>query len=87
MSKDKIFGEFEEMHGKDSLKVCESAYEACKEADAVILLTDWIEFKNLDWNKIFIDMRKPAWVFDTRILLNKKYLNQLGFKVWTLGSS
>jgi len=87
VSKDKIFAEFEEMEGKDSLQVCESAYEACKEADAVILLTDWIEFKNLDWNSIFIDMRKPAWVFDTRILLNKKYLNQLGFKVWTLGSS
>ena len=55
-------------------------------ADAVIVLTEWQEFKYLDWSSIYKSMRKPAWVFDTRILLEKDKLKEIGFEVWTLGT-
>ena len=63
-----------------------SPKEACEEADAVILLTDWEEFNDIEWNYIYKSMRKPAWVFDTRICANRELLLKIGFKVWTLGS-
>ena len=50
------------------------------------VLTEWDEFNNLDWEDIFKIMRKPAWVFDTRVFLDKKYLKNIGFKVWSLGT-
>ena len=31
-------------------------------------------------------MRKPAWIFDARIYLDKNYLKEIGFKIWTLGT-
>ena len=45
------------------------------------------EFKNLDWISIYKVMRKPAWVFDTRICLDREKISNIGFKVWTLGIS
>ena len=67
--------------------VAKTSLDAAKGADAVIILTDWEEFKDLDWKNIFLLMRKPAWVFDTRICIDQKFLKNIGFKVWTLGTS
>ena len=63
----------------------EDLFEAMNIADAIVLLTDWEEYSNLDWEKIYLKMRKPAWVFDTRSLLNKKELTKLGFNFWGIG--
>ena len=65
----------------------QTALQSAEGADAIIVLTEWDEFKNLDWKFIFGVMRKPAWVFDARICLNKVALKEIGFKVWTLGNS
>ena len=81
-----IFSEFGERLYDDHIEVCETALEAAKGSDAIVILTDWEDFKLLNWSKIFKEMRKPAWVFDTRISLNQEVLKQIGFKVWTLGS-
>ena len=81
-----IFSEFGERLYDDHIVVCETALEAAKGSDAIVILTDWEDFKLLNWSKIFKEMRKPAWVFDTRISLNQEVLKQIGFKVWTLGS-
>ncbi len=63
-----------------------SVTKASKNADAVVLLTEWNEFKMFDWESIYKLMRKPCWIFDTRILLNPCILRKIGFKVWSLGS-
>ena len=84
--KNKIESEFELNENKDNLFICNSPLEACRGADAVIILTDWDEFKILEWDNIYKIMRKPAWIFDSRICLNKKSLIKIGFKVWTLGT-
>lgn len=43
-----------------------SALEAAIGADAVLLITEWMEFADLDWEAIGAVMRKPAWLFDVR---------------------
>ena len=67
--------------------VSDSALKAAQNADAILVLTEWGVFTELDWNKIFDVMRKPAWVFDSRICLEKEKLIDIGFKVWTLGTT
>ena len=84
--KNKILNEFENNENRDKILICNSSLEACEGADAIIVLTDWDEFRTLEWNKIYKIMRKPAWVFDARICLNKSSLMQIGFNVWTLGA-
>ena len=60
-------------------------YKAAKDADAVLLMTDWKEYPELDWGKIYKSMRKPALVFDTRNCLDAYALRKLGFKVLNIG--
>ena len=60
-------------------------YRAAKDADAVLLMTDWAEYPALDWAKVYKSMRKPALVFDTRNCLDASALRGLGFKVLNVG--
>lgn len=60
-------------------------YEACKDAHAIAVLTEWDEFKTYDWNKIYDNMKKPAFVFDGRNVLNQKALEKIGFVVYVIG--
>ena len=72
---------------KDNITISKTALEAAQGADAILVLTEWKEFKELDWKRIYQVMRKPAWVFDSRICLDIKNLFDIGFKVWTLGTT
>ena len=60
-------------------------YQAAKEAHAIIIATDWQEYKNLDYKKMFQSMNQPAFIFDGRNLLNAQELYQIGFNVVPLG--
>jgi UDPglucose 6-dehydrogenase len=68
------------------LKAYDNPYEACKEAHAVAVLTEWDEFKAYDWQKIYDHMLKPAFIFDGRNILDKKALEQIGFVYKAIGS-
>jgi UDPglucose 6-dehydrogenase len=68
------------------VEVVDSAYEACKGAHAIAVLTEWDEFKSLDWQKIYEQMEKPAFVFDGRKLLDRGRLAEIGFEVYAIGS-
>lgn len=65
--------------------VYKTAIEALNQAHAVAILTEWDEFKTYDWNAIYKDMYKPAFVFDGRNILDKKHLTAIGFKVMAIG--
>ena len=69
--------------GSVSLEPC--PYAAAKDADAIILMTDWKEYVSLDWRKIRRLMRSPALVYDTRNCLDLAKLEKLGFKVLAVG--
>lgn len=64
----------------------EDPYQACKGAHAIAVLTEWDEFKTYDWEKIYSQMNKPAFVFDGRNLLDKNMLINIGFKYQGIGS-
>lgn len=69
--------------------ICSSAHEACQDADAVILITEWDEFKDtaLDYQKIYDNMHKPAFLFDGRLILDAAKLRNIGFKVSVIGKN
>ncbi len=60
-------------------------YKAVEGADAVAVLTDWSEYKNIDWQKVYDLMRKPAFVFDGRNFLGHAKLYSMGFHVYAIG--
>nr|WP_314840000.1 UDP-glucose 6-dehydrogenase [uncultured Flavobacterium sp.] len=61
-------------------------YEACANAHAVAILTEWDEFANYDWQKIFDGMQKPAFIFDGRNVLDAAQLRAIGFVYQGIGS-
>ena len=80
-----ILTELQGMIKEEDVIVCDSHIQASKGADAILVLTEWEEFKNLNWEPIYKIMRKPAWIFDARNFLKKEKLRDIGFKTWTLG--
>jgi UDPglucose 6-dehydrogenase len=64
----------------------DNAYDACKEAHAIAILTEWDEFKEYDWQKIYDSMLKPAFVFDGRNVLDADKLRKIGFEYQGIGS-
>ena len=54
-------------------------------ADAVAVLTEWDDFKRLDWRRIWASMRKPAFLFDGRNILDHASLRAIGFEVHAIG--
>ncbi len=63
----------------------EDVYKAVNQADAIALLTDWNIYKNLDFEKIYSSMQKPAFIFDGRNVLDHEKLFDLGFEVYSIG--
>ncbi len=68
------------------ITVSDDVYEICKGAHAIAVLTEWDEFKNYDWQKIYDNMQKPAFVFDGRNLLDGKKLQKIGFVFQEIGT-
>ncbi len=66
-------------------KKANSIPEALKNVDAVLILTAWDEFFGLDWNYLSSLMRSPAWVFDTRSVVNRYEIDNTGLNLWKLG--
>ena len=68
------------------LSAYQDPYEACKDAHAIAVLTEWDEFKTYDWQKLYDQMQKPAFLFDGRGLLNIEELEEIGFVCYKIGS-
>ena len=66
-------------------QLASSAVEAAACADAVLLLTEWAEFGELDWDGIAAVMRKPAWLFDARATADAHAARAAGLNVWRVG--
>jgi len=70
---------------KDLVTSCTNPYSASEGSHAVVVCTEWDEFKTLDWEKIHEAMMKPAFVFDGRKILPHEELVKIGFSVETIG--
>jgi len=70
---------------KKQVTISASAIEACKNAEAVVIATEWKEFREIDWEVVYKGMNKPAFVFDGRLIIDAEKLRKIGFKVKTIG--
>ena len=68
----------------DNLEISSTAYDAANNADALVILTEWQEFADLNYERLPEDMSPPV-VIDARNLLNPQDLEQLGFQYIGLG--
>jgi UDPglucose 6-dehydrogenase len=60
-------------------------YKAAYNAHAIAVLTEWDLYKDLDYEKIYNEMEKPAFIFDGRNILDHQKLFNIGFNVYPLG--
>jgi UDPglucose 6-dehydrogenase len=62
----------------------EDPYEAARGADALLLLTEWKEYRELDWKRIYREMARPL-VVDARNMLAPSKMKELGFEYYSFG--
>ena len=62
----------------DRVTFCQRSYEAVEGADALVLATEWNEFREPDFERVRTLMRHPA-IFDGRNIYNPRHLRELGF--------
>jgi UDPglucose 6-dehydrogenase len=67
------------------LIIAKNAMEAAEGAHALAVLTEWEEFKSLDFAAIYKKMLKPAFIFDGRNILPREELKAIGFDVFSIG--
>ncbi len=76
-----------DLAGLDRITLEPDPYKAAEGCDAIVIMTEWACYKDLDWKRLYASMRKPALLFDTRNLLDGRALKQLGFNVLAVGKS
>ncbi len=69
----------------DQIEFEADPYKATEGAHAVAVLTDWKLYKELDYQRIFDGMQKPAFLFDGRNMLDHDALFEMGFEVYSIG--
>ena len=68
-----------------AVEVYSDPYEAAQGAYAILVLTEWDQFKDLDYKKIYQGMHKPAFLYDGRNILDLNALRDLGFEAQGIG--
>lgn len=70
----------------DSLvQIHSDPYEAAIGAHAIVICTEWDEFITYDYKRIYDGMLKPAFLFDGRMILDHKFLVEMGYNVTSIG--
>ena len=64
---------------------CDSIKDSALNSDAILILTEWNEFKEVNWAEISKIMRKPSWIFDTRSIANLDEAKKYGLNTWRIG--
>ncbi|MFC1677395.1 UDP-glucose dehydrogenase family protein [Planctomycetota bacterium] len=72
----------EVLNGK--IKLMRNSYDALDNADALVIFTDWQEFRNPDFETIATKLRNPL-IFDGRNLYDPKIIKQAGFEYHSIG--
>jgi len=68
------------------VRYCENAYDAAEDCDALLVATEWNEFRNTDLEKIRSLMKRPN-IFDSRNIFEPEKVESLGFKYFGTGRS
>mmetsp|Transcript_10470 Transcript_10470/g.20607 ORF Transcript_10470/g.20607 Transcript_10470/m.20607 type:complete len:467 (+) Transcript_10470:229-1629(+) len=67
------------------LEKCESAMDALKGANGCVVVTDWDEFRSIDWKVAAKVMEKPPFFFDSRDMVDVAAMKGLGFEMFSIG--
>lgn len=93
VSQDRIYQDLDELNTRSPeenrrlLTVTQDPIQSTKAAHAVAILTEWDAFKEYDWQQIYDNMLKPAFVFDGRRLLRTEEMEAIGFNYYKIGQS
>ena len=74
-----------DLSGEGSWLPCPSVAEAVRGADAALILTEWQEFRLLNWQDLAAQMRQPAWLFDARAITDAEVVRRAGLRLWRVG--
>tara|TARA_Y100000589_G_scaffold72501_1_gene65299 strand:+ start:8631 stop:10049 length:1419 start_codon:yes stop_codon:yes gene_type:complete len=77
----KNINEFNQGGWEKASEIC----DAYNNADALVILTEWEEYKKLNWKDISIKMRKPSWIFDSRSIVDPKDILKNKLNLWRIG--
>ena len=64
----------------------ESIFNATKDADAILITTEWDNYKTLDWELLSKNLRTPSWIFDSRSVIDVNQAKSYGINVWSIGN-
>lgn len=84
---EKIINDLEVKKDNPNINLCSNSMETFQYANAVIILTEWDEFKEINFEQVYKVMKKPAWIFDGRNILDHQKLRTIGFHVKAIGKS
>jgi len=74
----------EELKEHSEFELCEDAYTVAEDCDALVIITPWPEYKDLDFNRLRLAMKRPL-IFDTQNLLSSALLTKVGFTYMGIG--
>ena len=73
------------LSGEGTWWTCSNVAAAVAGVDAVLILTEWQQFRQLDWAALAPLMRRPAWVFDARAVVDPDAVRASGLMLWRVG--
>ncbi|MDP2303058.1 MAG: UDP-glucose/GDP-mannose dehydrogenase family protein [Ignavibacteria bacterium] len=76
--------ETSEYYFKGKIRYAENEYDALKDADALLVLTEWNEFRNPDFNQIKEELKQPV-IFDGRNIFAYDKMKELNFTYYSIG--
>ncbi len=68
-----------------SWTMSEDIYDSINGSDAVVILTEWEEYTKIKWDKVSTIVRRPAWIFDSRSIIDPKKVLKNGMNFWRVG--
>jgi UDPglucose 6-dehydrogenase len=77
--------ESDALSGTGSWTPSTSIEAAVRGADAVLVLTEWQDYRHLNWSDLAALMRRPAWVFDARAVVDPAAVKAAGLRLWRVG--
>jgi len=65
--------------------LADSIEAAVEGADAALILTEWRQYRDLNWGDLASRTRKPAWAFDARAVTKSEQVQTAGLRLWRVG--
>ena len=83
--KDSMHNNLESFEIKKFVTIASSYEQVASGADAILIITEWDDFKNIKWSNISKSMRNPSWIFDCRDVVNLDHFEENDLNIWKLG--